>query len=126
MSPQRILFTCGLCAAAVSLLLGRLGRWSGREIARSAFSLARSAQAERDNDSCFFVRAAGVHRFRANAGSSRFNIFYSILEEKTTMRNTGEYNTVPAAHGPLEFYKCQRIVVDLLDRNRISDGRGVQ
>ncbi|GBP03739.1 hypothetical protein EVAR_69338_1 [Eumeta japonica] len=54
---------CRLCAAAVSLLLGRIGRWSGREIARSALSLARSAQAERDNESCFFVRAAGVHRF---------------------------------------------------------------
>ncbi|GBP81491.1 hypothetical protein EVAR_64200_1 [Eumeta japonica] len=33
-----------------------------REIARSALSLARSAQAERDNESCFFVCAAGVHR----------------------------------------------------------------
>ncbi|GBP62003.1 hypothetical protein EVAR_46032_1 [Eumeta japonica] len=42
-----------LCAAAVSLLLGRIGRWSGREIARCALSLARSAQAERDNESCF-------------------------------------------------------------------------
>ncbi|GBP15724.1 hypothetical protein EVAR_93913_1 [Eumeta japonica] len=52
-----------LCAAAVSLLLGRIGRWSGREIARSALSLARSAQAERGNESCFFMRAAGVHRF---------------------------------------------------------------
>ncbi|GBP62977.1 Zinc transporter 2 [Eumeta japonica] len=29
----------------------------------SALSLARSAPAERDNESCFFVRAAGVHRF---------------------------------------------------------------
>ncbi|GBP71893.1 Apolipophorin-3 [Eumeta japonica] len=44
-----------LCAAAVSVLLGCIGRWSGREIARSALSLARSAQAERDNESCFFV-----------------------------------------------------------------------
>ncbi|GBP56411.1 hypothetical protein EVAR_90082_1 [Eumeta japonica] len=52
-----------LCAAGVSLLLRRIGRWSGREIARSARSLARSAQAERDNESWFFVRAAGVHRF---------------------------------------------------------------
>ncbi|GBP92574.1 hypothetical protein EVAR_70948_1 [Eumeta japonica] len=56
-------FTCKLCAAAVSLLLGHISRWSRREIARSALSLARSAQAERDNKSCFFVRAAGVHRF---------------------------------------------------------------
>ncbi|GBP55509.1 hypothetical protein EVAR_36232_1 [Eumeta japonica] len=38
----------------------RLGRLS---IARSALSLARSAQAERDNKSCFSVCAAGVHRF---------------------------------------------------------------
>ncbi|GBP80920.1 hypothetical protein EVAR_49001_1 [Eumeta japonica] len=38
----------------LSLLLGRIGRWSGGEIARSAFSLARSAQAERDNELWFF------------------------------------------------------------------------
>ncbi|GBP59540.1 hypothetical protein EVAR_83259_1 [Eumeta japonica] len=53
-------------AVAFSLLLGRIGRWSGREtnasqterlgrscfsIARSMLSLARSAQAERDNES---------------------------------------------------------------------------
>ncbi|GBP96842.1 hypothetical protein EVAR_69719_1 [Eumeta japonica] len=44
---------CGRC-----LELERIGRWTGREIARSALSLARSAQAERDNESCFFVRAA--------------------------------------------------------------------
>ncbi|GBP23718.1 hypothetical protein EVAR_13673_1 [Eumeta japonica] len=69
---------CRLCAAAVSLLLGHIGRWSGREIdasqaellgrsylsiACSALSLARLAPAERDNESCFFVRAAGVHPF---------------------------------------------------------------
>ncbi|GBP11276.1 hypothetical protein EVAR_92818_1 [Eumeta japonica] len=48
----------------LSLLLGRIGRWSAREIARSALSLARSAQAERDNESCFFVHAAGVHRLK--------------------------------------------------------------
>ncbi|GBP38379.1 hypothetical protein EVAR_36332_1 [Eumeta japonica] len=52
-----------LCAAAVSFLLGRVGRWSGREIARSALSLARSVQAERDKESYFFVRAACVNRF---------------------------------------------------------------
>ncbi|GBP78426.1 hypothetical protein EVAR_63377_1 [Eumeta japonica] len=39
---------------------GRLGRLSN---ACSALSLARSDQAERDNESCFFVHAAGVHRF---------------------------------------------------------------
>ncbi|GBP10382.1 hypothetical protein EVAR_69673_1 [Eumeta japonica] len=70
-------FTCRLCAAAFSLLLGRIAKWNGRKIgtsqaersgqsclsiARPALSLARSAQAERDNESCFFVRAAGVHR----------------------------------------------------------------
>ncbi|GBP33109.1 Phenoloxidase-activating factor 2 [Eumeta japonica] len=52
----------GLCAAAVSLLLGRIGRWSGREIARSALSLARSAQAERDNESRFFTELPVVDR----------------------------------------------------------------
>ncbi|GBP21279.1 hypothetical protein EVAR_11674_1 [Eumeta japonica] len=53
--------TCRLCAVAISLLLGRIGRWSGREIARSALSLARSAQAERDNESCFScVQAAFI------------------------------------------------------------------
>ncbi|GBP24829.1 hypothetical protein EVAR_14162_1 [Eumeta japonica] len=49
-------FTCRLYAAAISLLLGRIGRWCGKEIARSTLSLARSAQAERDNESCFFLR----------------------------------------------------------------------
>ncbi|GBP12551.1 hypothetical protein EVAR_10221_1 [Eumeta japonica] len=34
-----------------------------REIARSELSLARLAQAERDYESCFSVRASGVHRF---------------------------------------------------------------
>ncbi|GBP83649.1 hypothetical protein EVAR_57808_1 [Eumeta japonica] len=47
-------FTCKLYETAVSLLLGCIGRWSGREIARSALSLARSAQAERDNESMVF------------------------------------------------------------------------
>ncbi|GBP42772.1 Zinc finger protein 554 [Eumeta japonica] len=42
-----------LCAAAASLLLGRTGRWSVREIARSVILLACSAQVERDNESCF-------------------------------------------------------------------------
>ncbi|GBP84540.1 hypothetical protein EVAR_66848_1 [Eumeta japonica] len=57
-----------LCAAAVSLLLGRVGRWSGRDmdasqaerlgrsclsIACSALSLARSNQAERDKSHAF-------------------------------------------------------------------------
>ncbi|GBP33265.1 hypothetical protein EVAR_5220_1 [Eumeta japonica] len=53
--------TCGrmlllerLCAATVSLLLGRIGLWSGREIAHSGLSLAHSAQAERDNELCFY------------------------------------------------------------------------
>ncbi|GBP24896.1 hypothetical protein EVAR_12560_1 [Eumeta japonica] len=47
-------FTCGLCAVAVSLLLGRIDRWSVKEVVRSALSLARLAQAERNNESYFF------------------------------------------------------------------------
>ena len=35
----------------------------GRSCLSIALSLARSDQAERDNESCFFVRAASVHRF---------------------------------------------------------------
>ncbi|GBP79897.1 hypothetical protein EVAR_63334_1 [Eumeta japonica] len=43
------------CVRSLSLFYSeRIGRWSGREIARSVLSLARSAQAERDNESCFF------------------------------------------------------------------------
>ncbi|GBP47486.1 hypothetical protein EVAR_86405_1 [Eumeta japonica] len=42
--------TCRLCAAAVFLLLGRIGGWSRREIARFALSLARSAKAQRYNE----------------------------------------------------------------------------
>ncbi|GBP42584.1 TNF receptor-associated factor 5 [Eumeta japonica] len=59
-------FTCRLCAAAVSLLLGRIGRWSGREIACPALSLARSAQAERDNESYFFaeLHLNGIGKWR--------------------------------------------------------------
>ncbi|GBP15346.1 hypothetical protein EVAR_80525_1 [Eumeta japonica] len=66
------------CVRPLSLLLGRIGRWSGintnasqaerldrscLSIAGSALSLTRAAQAERENESCFFVHAAGVHRF---------------------------------------------------------------
>ncbi|GBP95628.1 hypothetical protein EVAR_67598_1 [Eumeta japonica] len=47
---------CGLC---LSCCLGRIGRWSGREIACSALSLAYPAQAERDNESCFFFTRDG-------------------------------------------------------------------
>ncbi|GBP38073.1 hypothetical protein EVAR_95200_1 [Eumeta japonica] len=68
-----------LCAATASLLLEYIGQWSGREIdasqagrlgrsclsiACSALSLARSAQAERDNESSFFP-CGGGHRTRA-------------------------------------------------------------
>ncbi|GBP45732.1 Tudor domain-containing protein 7A [Eumeta japonica] len=56
-------FTCRLCAVVVPLLLGHIGRWNEREIARSPFSLALSAQVERDNESCFFtnrIKAARI------------------------------------------------------------------
>ncbi|GBP62798.1 hypothetical protein EVAR_50627_1 [Eumeta japonica] len=48
-----------LCATAVYSDVSADGV---EEMARSTLSLARSAQAERDNESCFFVRAADVHR----------------------------------------------------------------
>ncbi|GBP13441.1 hypothetical protein EVAR_4196_1 [Eumeta japonica] len=64
-----------LCAAAESLPLGRIGRWSGREIARSALSLARSAQVERDNESCFFVLKVQLIRSNLRNGG-----LYEIAE----------------------------------------------
>ncbi|GBP35218.1 hypothetical protein EVAR_18343_1 [Eumeta japonica] len=64
-------FTCRLCAAAVSLLFGRIGRWNGREIARSALSLARSAQAERDNESCFFIKRGRLRLNLTKGGGSK-------------------------------------------------------
>ncbi|GBP82594.1 hypothetical protein EVAR_69816_1 [Eumeta japonica] len=42
------------CVRPLSLFYSDIGRWGGREIARSALSLIRSAQAERDNESCIF------------------------------------------------------------------------
>ncbi|GBP48316.1 hypothetical protein EVAR_34809_1 [Eumeta japonica] len=51
--------TC--CVRPLTLFYSDIGRWSGREIARSALSLARSVQAERDNESWFFLRPR-VHR----------------------------------------------------------------
>ncbi|GBP63565.1 hypothetical protein EVAR_61305_1 [Eumeta japonica] len=66
-------FTRRLCAAAVSLLLERFSRWSGKEIARSALSLARSALAKRDNESCFFPA-------RAESPSSRAHVSDVCLE----------------------------------------------
>ena len=71
-------FTLKTADKAVRVFIGRICRWSGREInesqverlgrsclsiACSAPSLERSAQAESDDESYFFVRAAGVHRF---------------------------------------------------------------
>ncbi|GBP11337.1 hypothetical protein EVAR_92865_1 [Eumeta japonica] len=52
----------------LSLLLGRLGRWSDREIARPALSLARSAQAERDNESCYFLAHGLMEHGRLPSG----------------------------------------------------------
>ncbi|GBP59128.1 hypothetical protein EVAR_44368_1 [Eumeta japonica] len=54
-------FTCSV--RPLSLFYSDASADEVEEIARSALSLARSAQAERDNESCFFVRAAGVHPF---------------------------------------------------------------
>lgn len=48
-----------LLCKIINALLGR----SSLSIAGSALSLARSSQTERDNESCYFVRAFGVNRF---------------------------------------------------------------
>ena len=84
----------------VHVFIGHVGRWSGREInvsqaerlgrsclsiSCSTLSLARSAQAERDNESCFFVRAADVHRFIRCQNYSRLG---RIHMNKTYVTNT--------------------------------------
>ncbi|GBP69509.1 hypothetical protein EVAR_88409_1 [Eumeta japonica] len=51
------------CVPPLSLLYMDASADGVEEMARSALSLTRSALAERDNESCFFVRATGVHRF---------------------------------------------------------------
>ncbi|GBP49344.1 hypothetical protein EVAR_27046_1 [Eumeta japonica] len=43
-----------------SLVLGRISGRSRREVVSSALSLARSAQAERDNESCFFHKESAT------------------------------------------------------------------
>ncbi|GBP41124.1 hypothetical protein EVAR_32577_1 [Eumeta japonica] len=97
-----------LCAAAVSLLLGRIGRWSGREIACQTLLLACSVQAERDNESCFFVLAAGVHRFIKRRLTERVNEL--IHTESVYVEKLGhvveEYVPAVAADPFLRNYMC--------------------
>ncbi|GBP45959.1 hypothetical protein EVAR_41261_1 [Eumeta japonica] len=89
-------FTCRLCAAAVSLILGRFGRWSGREIARTALSLARSAQAERDNESCFFER----RRKGRGTLNLRIKSFIGNPERQSSVRYTVRYVVFSAEMRP--------------------------
>ncbi|GBP66731.1 hypothetical protein EVAR_50110_1 [Eumeta japonica] len=51
------------CVRPLSLFYSDASADVVEERSLSALSLARSAQAERDNESCFFVRTAGIHRF---------------------------------------------------------------
>ncbi|GBP90037.1 hypothetical protein EVAR_68378_1 [Eumeta japonica] len=101
-------FTCRVCAAAVSLLLGRIGQWSGREIARSALSLERSAQAERDNESCFFVRAAGVHRFIRSYHVN--NVKVCATNNVQREPNNSTIHTVSRLGGPVSFLSIGHVI----------------
>ncbi|GBP78434.1 hypothetical protein EVAR_63385_1 [Eumeta japonica] len=86
------------CVRPLSPLpLGRIGRWSGREIARSALSLARSAQAERDNESCFFVHVAGIHRFIRRYHVKRL-MYISEAVEIRKDRTTWKYEVSTLYH----------------------------
>ncbi|GBP70844.1 hypothetical protein EVAR_53508_1 [Eumeta japonica] len=77
---------CGRCLS----LLGRIGRWSGREIARSALALARSAQAERDNESRFLC----VQR-----RSSIYKTFItSKIVDNSSVRRRGSDDAAARAH----------------------------
>ncbi|GBP56610.1 hypothetical protein EVAR_33241_1 [Eumeta japonica] len=50
--PEKGCMTIG-CVRPLLFFYSDVGRWSGRQIARPALSPARSAQTERDNESCF-------------------------------------------------------------------------
>ncbi|GBP41944.1 hypothetical protein EVAR_31707_1 [Eumeta japonica] len=63
----------------------RLGRLS---ITRFGLSLARSAQAEHDNASCFFARAAGFHRFIRDVTATALSQG-ERYEERPTRRRRG-------------------------------------
>ncbi|GBP20390.1 hypothetical protein EVAR_14639_1 [Eumeta japonica] len=88
-------FTCRLCAAAVSLLLGRIGRCSGRKIARSVFSFGRSPQAERDNESWFFCARAdrSWERRKAFGGPLSRSVTHRYVTERYTFSNSERYIT---------------------------------
>ncbi|GBP40512.1 hypothetical protein EVAR_30571_1 [Eumeta japonica] len=93
------------CAAAASLLLGRIDRRSGREIARSALSLAHSAPAERDNESRFFVRAAGVHRFlrryhvETSGGLNDITLIISLTHDSQLAPSSALSHIAPPSFG---------------------------
>ncbi|GBP67879.1 hypothetical protein EVAR_38347_1 [Eumeta japonica] len=63
-----------------------------------ALSLARSAQAERDNESYFFVRAAGVHRFKRRSAAARAS---PLADRVVAVRHGGAAVAVsPSAAAP--------------------------
>ncbi|GBP52339.1 Cuticle protein LPCP-23 [Eumeta japonica] len=93
------------------ILLGLIGRWSGRGtdasqterlgrsclyIASFALSLARSAQAERDNESRFFVRTPGVHQFKR-----RYHVNKENLEQ-----NISSVGTLEQCHCAGDIYRA--------------------
>ncbi|GBP51680.1 hypothetical protein EVAR_48303_1 [Eumeta japonica] len=96
-------FTCRLCAAAVSLLLGRIGRWSGREITRSVFSLARSAQVERDDESDVHKNAWEL--VCGAAVEATTNTFVRTRSEETT-ETDDKGNPLWRAHRSCVYYLC--------------------
>ncbi|GBP55412.1 hypothetical protein EVAR_45735_1 [Eumeta japonica] len=59
----------------------------------SALSLARSAQVERDNELCFFVRTADVHRFIRRYHAKNYLEFVYRIAIKISDRIRTERNT---------------------------------
>ncbi|GBP66613.1 hypothetical protein EVAR_50438_1 [Eumeta japonica] len=85
-----------LCAAAVSLVLGCIGRWCGREIGRSALSLARSAQAERDNESCFIAA-----RRPAAPRPASFYVSLKVIKASIAVLSSGSHRLLDIARTTL-------------------------
>ncbi|GBP65687.1 hypothetical protein EVAR_98400_1 [Eumeta japonica] len=76
-----------LCAAAISFYSDASA--DGVE-ERSLVPPALSAQAERDNESCFFVRAAGVHRLirRYHVNNNMISIVSEVRQQANHVINS--------------------------------------
>ncbi|GBP75080.1 hypothetical protein EVAR_48761_1 [Eumeta japonica] len=77
----------------------------------SALSLARSAQAERDNESCFFMRAASVHRF-----IRRYHIKTSNLDKLNDLSKVASPNEEGVQNVKIRYADLENIYDDFVEK----------